>query len=152
MPRNRPRRRGPVRGAGPARPAVLIDTNIWVAYDRGQDGALRRLVARLQRDGRAAFIPPVLVEFARGLDLRGPAFEYEFARFEADFLCVPLAPEDWAAAVRLARQAPPARRTIQLADLLLAVVAARTGFPVWSNDPDLDRLNAIDPRVTLFQP
>ena len=142
-----PRRRS---APPPAGPAVLIDANVWIAWERNRDPAVRLEVARLRKVGRAAFVPPVLLEFARGLEANAAAFEFALARFRADFREVPLEPADWLTAIRLARTAAPGRHPFQVADLLLAAVAARTGFPVWSADPDLDRLADAEPRVTVF--
>ena len=144
MPRKRP-------SAPPVGPPVLIDTNIWVAFDRGRDPAVRRRVEKLQKQRRATFIPPVLLEFARGLAGPGAAFEFAFARYRTDFPVLPLEPDDWLAAVRLARLVTGGRHAVQSADLLLAAVSVRTGALVWSRDPDLPRLADADSAVRLYR-
>ena len=136
----------------PAEPPVLIDANVWIVWERNRNPAVRLEVARLRRVGRAAFVPPVLLEFARGLEVNAAAFEFALASFRSDFREVPLESADWLAAIRLARVAAAGRHPFQVADLLLAAVSLRTGFPVWSRDPDLGRLADAEPRVRLFRP
>ena len=147
MPRRRRRRPA----AAAIRP-VLLDTNIWIAARSGRDPAVRAQVERLAAKEAACFIPPVLLEFARGLPERGAAFDYAFSRYREDFRLVPLVAADWPAAVRLARSVEDGKHAAQPADLLLAAVAARTGYPVWSRDPDLDRLAGAEARVRLYSP
>ena len=147
MPRRRRRPAPP-----PEELPVLIDTNVWVAFHARRDRAVRDEVTRLLGRNAACFIPPVLLEFARGLPERGAAFDYAFARYRARFRLVPLVAADWPAAVRLARSVEDGKHAAQPADLLLAAVAARTGYPVWSRDPDLDRLAGAESRVRLYSP
>ena len=135
----------------PIKPPVLIDTNIWIAFDRNRDPAVRLRVDKLRRQDRAVFIPPVLLEFARGLTEVGAAFDYAFGRYRTDFPVLPLEPGDWFAAVRLARLASRGRHAVQSTHLLLAAVSVRTGALVWSGDPDLARLADADSAVRLYR-
>ena len=44
------------------------------------------------------------------------------------------------------------KHRVQMTDLLLAVVSARTGASVWSADPDLTERIADHQRLALFDP
>ena len=131
-------------------PPVLIDTHIWVEFEAGRSGAVRARLSRPVDLGRAAFIRPVWLEFARGLRQTGAEFDHAAAGYRRTARFVPLAAADWDGAVRLARATPRGKHPIQPADLLLAAVSLRTGAPIWSTDPDLARLAATDRRVKLF--
>ena len=128
---------------------VLVDTNVWASFERGADQSVTNEVRRLWKVNAAAFIPPVLFEFGRGLVRRADAFEYRYSRYRADFPLVPLEPDDWHAALRLARAvaASPGKHRVQQTDLLLAAVAVRIGAPVWSHDPDFARVAGHEPRL-----
>ena len=138
-------------GAGPFssdRP-VLIDTNIWIAYESRRDAAVRVMIDRLAERELALFIPPVRFEFARGLSGPDAAFDHTLSRYDARFPTLPLEDADWNGALRLVRRVAgdAERHAVQLTDALLAAASVRTGAFVWSRDPDLARLHAADARV-----
>ena len=131
---------------------MLIDTNVWIAYESRTDAAVRARVDQLAERKRAVFLPPVRFEFARGLPGPAAAFDHAVSRYDARFPSLPLVDADWTEALRLVRLVAdePARHAVQLTDALLAAVSIRTGAFVWSADPDLPRLHAAEARVRLF--
>ena len=149
MPRSRRGRRGRASDSVAREELVLIDTNVWIAFEKG-DPAVKPDVEDLAAAGAACFLPPVWFEFARGLPGPAARLEYTLSVYRDRFRFLPLADEDWETALRLARSAAPGPHAIQMTDALLAAAAVRTGAFVWSADPDLPRLRAADGRVRLF--
>ena len=157
MPRRRRRgNRSAARDAGVASGAVgereqlvLIDTHIWIAFEKG-DPAVREQVEELAAIDAACFIPPIWFELARGLSGPSAAFAHTLSQYATKFRFLPLTDADWAEALRLARLVAEGKHAVQMADALLAAVAVRTGAFVWSLDPDLGRLRAAEKRVRPF--
>ena len=132
---------------------VLPDTNVFAAYLGRGDRPLRDALDRLIRARRVRVAPPVRFEVSRGIR-RQPQFDYVRGLLTA-FGGAELRASDWDGAAGLARAAAgsPGKHRVQMADLLLATVAARLGAAVWSRDPDFrDRLGPHVPALGLYHP
>lgn len=120
---------------------ILVDTSVWVEYDRATNSAAdRRLVELIRDDGPVAVTEPVMMEVlagarddAREADLRRLLLRFELLRFD------PVV--DFDGAVRLYRTCRARGVTPRgLLDCMIAAVANRHGAALLAHDADLTRV------------
>ena len=119
--------------------AVLIDSNIWASYFRTRTGAVRLRVDELTAAGLVRVIRLVVHEVTVGIrDVR--ASDGAKRRMERYGL-TEMSADDWQAAINAYRLAVDASGThLPTTDVLLAAVAARSDWAVWSDDRHFDLL------------
>ena len=136
----------------PETEGVLPDSNVLIAFFERRDRNIAAAMERLSEAGRVSVVQPVRFEVLRGLRRRHQYTTLK-GRLSKYPLITPTA-ADWEEATALARKtaATRGRHAVQLADLLLAAVAKRLRFAVWTRDPDFPRrIVDQDPAVPLLR-
>jgi len=127
---------------------VLVDSSAWIAFFRGDAGAIGR-VDPLLRDGRAAITGAVYAELLSGARTRSAFENLRTLLRSLDWLDEPPDAWDRVAEARFAL----ARQGVQafLVDLLVAVTAAEAGAALLTRDRDFSRVTRVLPLdVTVF--
>ncbi|REJ85143.1 MAG: PIN domain nuclease [Acidobacteria bacterium] len=123
---------------------ILVDTSVWVEYDRATGSAEdRRLTRLIEEDGPVAVTEPVIMEVlsgarnqAREVDLRRLLLRFDLLRFEAVV--------DFDGAARIYRACRGRGVTPRgLIDCMISAVALRTGATLLALDSDLERVAGV---------
>ena len=123
---------------------ILVDSSVWVEYDRATGGAAdRRLRGLIETGGPVAVTEPVIMEVLAGArdgrretDLRRLLLRFELLGFDAV--------SDFDGAVAIYRRCRAAGVTPRgMIDCMIAAVAWRTGARLLSHDVDMDRVAGV---------
>jgi predicted nucleic acid-binding protein len=117
---------------------ILVDTSVWVEYDRASGGAAdARLTRLIEDDGPIAVTEPVVMEVLAGA--RDEARERDLRRLLARFALLRLDPvADFDGAVHIYRRCRQRGVTPRgLIACLIATVAMRHGASLLAHDRDL---------------
>jgi predicted nucleic acid-binding protein len=123
---------------------ILVDSSVWVEYDRATGSAPhRRLKELIETGGAVAVTEPVIMEVLAGArderreaDLRRLLGRFEMLSFDAV--------TDFDGAVTIYRRCRAARVTPRgMLDCMIAAVAWRTGARLLSHDADMDRVAGV---------
>ena len=123
---------------------ILVDTSVWVEYDRATGSAAdHRLSALIEHDGPLAVTEPVLMEVLAGA--RSEAREADLRRLLLSFGFLPFdAVTDFEAAARVYRHCRQVGVTPRgMVDCMIAAVAHRHGAALLSWDVDLVRVARV---------
>ena len=112
---------------------VLVDTCIWAPFFSRPHSAEKIAVDVLLDDNRVALIGPILAEVLSGFR-REPEADWVASRLKGIHY-IELIWEDWRESARLSRRLAAQGHELPLTDLVIASVALRTGYCVYSSDP-----------------
>ena len=125
---------------------ILVDSSVWVEYDRGTGSPSHlRLTELIEAGGPVAVTEPVIMKVLAGArddrresDLRRLLERFELLSFDAA--------SDFDGAVRIYRRCRAAGVTPRgMLDCLIAAVAWRRGATLLAHDADMDRVaGALD--------
>jgi predicted nucleic acid-binding protein len=130
--------------------SVLVDSSLWVDYlklgERGPGAALGALLA----SGEVVMCGLVAAELIAGTP---PKDRSERWRQLAGLRWAPeLQRDDWYQVGRLAGDLAAAGHHPPLADLQIAVAAAREQAPLWTRDKHFTTIRQAVPGLTLYRP
>jgi predicted nucleic acid-binding protein len=123
---------------------ILVDSSVWVEYDRATGSAAdRRLAGLIETGGSVAVTEPVIMEVLAGArderreaELRRLLLRFDLLSFDAV--------SDFDGAVTIYRRCRSAGVTPRgMIDCMIAAVAWRTGAKLLSHDADMDRVAGI---------
>jgi predicted nucleic acid-binding protein len=123
---------------------ILVDSSVWVEYDRATGSAAGlRLRGLIETGGPVAVTEPVIMEVLAGArderreaDLRRLLMRFELLGFDAV--------SDFDGAVAIYRRCRAAGVTPRgMIDCMIAAVAWRTGARLLSHDVDMDRVAGV---------
>jgi predicted nucleic acid-binding protein len=123
---------------------ILVDSSVWVEYDRATGSASDlRLRGLIETGGPVAVTEPVIMEVLAGArderreaDLRRLLLRFELLGFDAV--------SDFDGAVAIYRRCRAAGVTPRgMLDCMIAAVAWRTGARLLSHDADMDRVAGV---------
>ena len=123
---------------------ILVDSSVWVEYDRATGSASDiRLRGLIEAGGPVAVTEPVIMEVLAGarderreVDLRRLLLRFELLGFDAV--------SDFDGAVTIYRRCRAAGVTPRgMLDCMIAAVAWRTGARLLSHDADMDRVAGV---------
>jgi predicted nucleic acid-binding protein len=123
---------------------ILVDTSVWVEYDRATGSAAEMRLSRLiAADGPVAVTEPVVMEVLAGA--RDDARQRDLQRLLARFPLLRFDPvADFDGAVRIYRTCRSQGVTPRgLIDCLIANVAMRSGATLLAHDRDLAAIAVI---------
>jgi len=123
---------------------ILVDSSVWVEYDRATGSpAHRRLKELIEADGPVVVTEPVVMEVLAGArddqredDLRRLLRRFEMLNFDSV--------ADFDGAVRIYRRCRGAGITPRgMLDCMIAAVAWRHGATLLAEDADMDRVAGV---------
>ena len=121
----------------------LWDTSALILAAR--DPMVAAALGEALASDEVAISEPVLLEYLNGARNVG-----EYERFDETLRAVRLlstTPDDWQRALvvhrMLAESGPGQQRSVRLADLIIAAVAERHGYPIANVDRDYDRIAGL---------
>jgi hypothetical protein len=123
---------------------ILVDTSVWIEYDRATGSAVdRRLADLIEEDGPLAITEPVLMEVLAGA--RTDAREADLNRLLRRFALLAFDPvADFDAAARIYRRCRKVGVTPRgLVDCVIASVAWRLDASLLTSDADLVRVATV---------
>jgi predicted nucleic acid-binding protein len=123
---------------------ILVDSSVWVEYDRATGSpSHRRLASLIEADGPVAVTEPVVMEVLAGArdDRRAAELRRLLGRFELLSFDVV---SDFDAAVRIYRRCRAAGITPRgMIDCMIAAVGWRHGAALLAHDADMDRVACV---------
>jgi len=114
----------------------LVDTSSWVDYLRSRQSEAGDRVEALVLNGEAAWCDITLVELWHGV--RGAVEKRELAEMEKEIEHVPLDPDAWKLATRLALRCREKGFTVPISDIIIAACAAAHGLELEHCDRHFD--------------
>ena len=124
--------------------AVLVDTSVWIEAFRRKDAGVVSLLTDLLGQQRAVTVGQVMAEV-----LYGCRHDKEREKVKEAFEALPFIDttrSDWIQAGDLGASLRRRGTTVPLSDLVIAAVALREGFPVFSLDKHFD----VIPNLPIF--
>ncbi len=120
---------------------VLVDTCLWVPYFNRPQSSERQIIDALLDEGRVSLIGPVLTEVLLGFRRQA----------EADWVASALAGvvyreldwDDWKLSAHLGRRLASQSHRLPMTDLVVAAVALRQGWSVYTTDPHFDSITDL---------
>jgi predicted nucleic acid-binding protein len=131
---------------------ILVDTGIWIALLRKQEGAPVERLRQLLIDGDAAIAPVIVQEL-----LQGAASQTQLGRLSEHFLALPmLAPRDLAAAHAAAGALYARCRWAGITprsphDCLIAQTAIEHDVALLHDDRDFEFIAGTEPKLRLLR-
>jgi predicted nucleic acid-binding protein len=125
---------------------ILVDTSVWVEFDRATGSALdRRLTELITGGGPVAVTEPVLMEILAGA--RTERHQRRLERLLTSFRWLRFDPAaDFAGAATLYRSCRVVGITPRgLVDCMIATVALRSGAPLLALDQDFEQIATVVP-------
>jgi predicted nucleic acid-binding protein len=125
---------------------VIVDTCVWASFF-GKPGSPEKaaLDALLDSD-RVALVGPIVAEVLLGIRRKDQA-DWIASRLRMAH-CVEAGWDDWQAAAGLGRELAAKGSKLPLTDLIVAVVALRSGTSVYTTDPHFDLI----PELKRYRP
>lgn len=111
---------------------VLIDTCAWIDFFKSHTGAMGNRIAELIDANQAAITGVVIAELLQGIKQEQESQRLQILLRSIHYL--PTEESDWLTVGQLARQLRSKGLTLPLTDILIAVVAQRSGTPVLTID------------------
>ena len=118
--------------------SVLVDTSVWIDFLCVGPSPHRQEVARLLRQGEAAYVDPIVAELVYGA--RGERERSVILDLAVTARRFPLGSAAWLAAGDLGRRWRARGRTLSLVDRLLVAVCREHNVPLWTLDADFQPL------------
>ena len=119
----------------------LVDTSSWVEYLRERESEAGDAVEVLVLSGEAAWCDMTLVELWHGV--RGVKEKRELAELEREIERIPLTPEVWRLAAKLAVRCREKGFTVPATDLVIAACAVTHNLDVEHCDAHFDAILPI---------
>jgi predicted nucleic acid-binding protein len=121
---------------------ALIDTSAWIEFFRIRGSTdIRERITSLILRGEAAWCEIIRLELWNGA--RGQPEIAALDRMESTARLLPVTPEVWRMADRLARSSREAGKTFPISDLLIAACARFYGTEVIHKDRHFDQLKTM---------
>lgn len=117
---------------------VLVDTCLWVPYFNRPQSAERQIIDTLLDENRVALIGPVLAEILQGFRRQQEADWVASALGGVHYIETEW--DDWKMSAKLARHLATRQQRLPLTDLVVAAVAIRRNWFVYTNDPHFDSI------------
>jgi predicted nucleic acid-binding protein len=117
---------------------VIVDTCMWIEFFNRPYSPVKKAIERLLRRNQVVMLGPVAMEVLTGFRRR------EHADWIASLLVgIPLMPlewDEWREAAELARVVAARGHRLPMTDLVIAAVAMKHDYDVYSTDPHFDSL------------
>ena len=127
---------------------VLVETSVWsLALRRRQqdlnltESAVVRELQELIEEGRARIVGMIRQELVSGIKT-GQQFE-SLRKTLAEFPDLPTLPEDYVEAAKMGNSCRAKGLATSAVDMLLCAVAVRSGWEIFSTDPDFERYSKV---------
>ncbi|MBU3664289.1 MAG: PIN domain nuclease [Chthoniobacterales bacterium] len=120
---------------------TLVDTSSWVEYLRERDSEVGDRVEMLVLSGNAAWCDMTLVELWHGV--RGSNEKRHLAEMEKEIGRVPVDPQTWRMASRLALRCREKGLTVPSSDIVIAACALAHCLDLEHCDKHFDRILAL---------
>ena len=117
---------------------VLVDTCIWIPFFNRPQSREKQALDELLDDDRVALVGPIVTEILLGFR-RDEQADWVAAELRG-IHHVPLSWDDWRGAAQLGRALRAGGHVLPQADLVIAAVALKNEWRVWTIDPHFDHI------------
>lgn len=125
---------------------VIVDTSVWITYQRRPDTDVGRHMDMLLAQGEVAMVGPVLTEMLQGAS-SDRELEFLSSRLRAlEFFDTNS--DTWDRAARINFELKKQGRILAQADVVIAALSFQNEVPIYTLDSDFDRI----PGLALHQP
>ena len=121
---------------------VLIDTCVWVPFFNRAPSQEKQAIRRLLISDRAVLIGPVLAEILHGFRKSAHADWVESQLRGAIY--IEASWHDWKRAAVQGRELASKGHRLPLTDLIIAAMALRLGYAVFTIDPHFDLIQGLN--------
>lgn len=117
---------------------VLVDTCIWIPFFNRPQSREKQALDELLDDDRVALVGPIVTEILLGFR-RDEQADWVAAELRG-IHHVALSWDDWRAAAQLGRALRAGGHVLPQTDLVIAAVALKNDWRVWTTDPHFDHI------------